>query len=848
MKPPTGGRAFADSNRGIAITMTMRVSLTAMMAALFLASALEAKPAKKDDASSEEEPKKPKTYAEVITDKAVTDRGLFDVHRLDGKLYFEIPDSLLGRDMLLVSRIAAVPANLSNGFIAAGHQTGEQVVRWERLDDRILVRKIAWRNVADESDPVHRSVVKNNFAPILAAFKIEVAGPADSALRVSGRGTQVVDVTSFFEDDVPAISGLGKSLRERYKVKSLDKERSFINFVHSYERNVDVRHTMTFKADEPPVDADTETISMEMHQSMILLPEVPMRPRHADPRVGWFTVTQVNFGIDDQKAVDQTFLARWRLEPKDPEAYARGELVEPVQPITYYLDPATPDKWRPFVRQGVEDWQKAFETAGFRNAIVALDAPTPEEDPDWNGEDVRHSMVIWAANTYRNAMGPSTADPRSGEIIESDIVWYHNHLRTYRNRLLIETGAANPLARSLPIDDGLMAEALRQVIAHEIGHALGLPHNMIASSAYPVDSLRVPDFCSRMGVAPSVMDYARQNYIAQPGDGLQGSDFIRKIGPYDHYAINWGYRVIPEAATPEAERPILDGWIKEKALDPVYRYGPQMSGHPVDPRNQTEDLGDDPVRASGYAIRNLRTVLPRLIEWTTKPGEDYAELEELYDDLVGQWMRYLRHVEALIGGVTMDLKVSDQAGAVFHPVPAARQQEAMRFLAAEILATPHWINDAAILSRIEHAGAVDRVRSAQERILNDLLDPERMQRLIEAEARGDRDPYRVTTFLDDVHSAVWEGKSSGADAWSRNLHRAHVERLAWLLTGEIAPPLGGEDRWTTPVLVSQSDIRALARRQLETIRDRARRGAGRSDARWHFRDIEERIRVILDAE
>jgi hypothetical protein len=805
----------------------------------------------------------PKPYSEVITDKAVTDRGLFDVHDVGDKLYFEVPDSLLGRDMLLVSRIARVPYGLAGGFMAAGHKVSEQVVRWERVENRVLLRKVSYENVADDSLPVHISVVNNNFAPILASFDVAAEGPppqsgdeADSAdggasADVSPGRTAVIEVTAFYQEDVPAISGLAGSIREAYKVRELDGDRSFINYAHAFPLNVDVRHTLTFEAEAPPTNAGTQTLSLEMHQSMVLLPAEPMRPRFADPRLGWFTVTQVNYGLDRQKAAEQTFLSRWRLEPSDAEAYARGELVEPVKPITYYLDPATPAKWRPYVRQGIEDWQVAFETAGFRNAIVALDPPTAEEDPNWNGEDVRYSMVRWAATEVRNAMGPSVSDPRSGEIIESDIVWYHNHMRSYRNRLMLETGAANPLARSLPIDEGLMGEAMRQVIAHEIGHAIGLPHNMISSSAYPVDSLRNASFAARMGVAPTIMDYARQNYIAQPGDGLQGAAFIRQIGPYDHYAINWGYRALPEAATPEDEKPTLDGWILERADDPMYRYAPQRGGLPVDPRTQTEDMGDDPVRASGFGIANLKVVAPHLIEWTSTPGEDYADLAELYGELLGQFSRYVGHVVTLVGGVYETLKASDQEGVVYEPVPALKQQEAMEFISSELFETPSWLVDPQILRRIEHAGAVDRVRALQTRVLNWLLDPERMQRIIETEALEDGESHTLVEFMDAVEGSIWAElqSSSTIDTYRRNLQRAHLERLEWLMTEDLPSPPANDFLWSTPVNVSQSDIRALVRAQLTGLREKARRAATRTEdhmTQWHLEDVVQRIDGILE--
>ena len=776
-------------------------------------------------------------YAEAVPHPEQADSGLFVLHRKDDALLFEVPDSLLGVDMLLISRIAQTPADLSP-FLSAGTKVGEQVVRWERRGDHILLRKYSYRNVAGDSLPVHSSVVRNNFAPIVRSFEIEAWTPDSSAV--------VIDVTDLYETDVPALSGLGRQQRSRFGVRRLDESRTFLDRSASYPLNVEVRHTLTFEATEPPSDEGTGTISMQMAQSMVLLPTEPMRPRFADRRVGWFTVDQINFGLDEQKAAEQSFIRRWRLEPSDPAAYRRGELVEPVKPIVYYLDPATPDRWRPWVRQGVEDWQAAFESAGFRNAIVALDPPSPDEDPDFSPEDVRYSTVRWVASMTRNAVGPSVSDPRTGEILESDIIWYHNHLRSYRNRLLIETGAADPRARSLELPEELIGEAMRQVIAHEIGHALGLPHNMIASSSYPVDSLRSPTFTERMGVAPSVMDYARQNYIAQPDDGVRRT--IRMIGPYDHYAIAWGYRVIPDAASAEEERATLDRWIREHADDPMYRFG---SSFGVDPNAQTEDMGDDPVRASGYAVANLQRVLPRLVEWTSTPGEDYGDLEELYGELLGQWNRYMGHVVTLVGGVHQTLKATDQDGAVFQHVDAADQRRAVAFLAEQVFQTPTWLHDPGVLRRIEYAGAVDRVRAAQVSLLNQLLSPARIQRLIEFDVFQPEDAYTAADLFEDVRAAVWSELERGdaIDTYRRNLQRGHLERLEWLLTEEPEDPPSFPAFRGFRVDVSQSDIRPLARAQLESLRaqiSRVRRLMPTGPTRWHLDDALARIETILD--
>ncbi|MEE2897928.1 MAG: zinc-dependent metalloprotease [Gemmatimonadota bacterium] len=786
----------------------------------------DARPGPRGDRDSEQE-----AYTDVIGDDAVSDEGVFTVHEVDGDYLFEIPDSLLDRDMLLISRISGVQSGMG-GFAPAGVASNRQMIRFERRDDRILMRKYSGEAVADDTLAIAASVEANYLAPILRSFDIEARGP-DST-------TSVIDVTGFFEGDNRSISGLSPGQRRDYGVRRLDPARSFIDGMSSYPMNINVRHTLTYDASDPPSDERANTVSMEMGQSLVLLPAQPMRPRYADPRVGYFSINRINYGLDEQKAATQTFIRRWRLEPSDPGAYARGETVDPVKPITYYVDPATPERYVDAVKRGVENWQVAFETAGFSNAIVALDPPSPEVDPEWDPEDVRYSVVRWSASMTRNAQGPSTSDPRTGEIIESDIVWYHNHMRSYRNWMMVQTGAANPDARQLPLTDRLMEEAMEQVITHEIGHAIGLPHNMVASSSYPVDSLRSQSFASRMGVAPTIMDYARQNYIAQPGDGLRPEDFLRRIGVYDHHSVNWGYRLLPQAATPEDERDVLDQWIVERAHDRMYKYLPQGGLGVSDPHAQTEDMGDDPVRASEFGMANLRRIVPNLVAWTTKPGEDYSDLAEIYGEALSQWNRYVGHVLTLVGGVNVDLKTSDESGAVYDGVERDHQKRAMDWLAREVFTAPVWLNEPGILELVgPNSGGFARLSRRQTQMLNRLIDPRRLASLSELETTQPEGAYPLAEFLDDVRDDVWGNLSAtpAIDGYRRALQRAYLERLEYLMSDE---PSGTD--------VSNSDIRPLVRAQLSELRTQVERAESRIQHRLteaHLMDVITRIDAIL---
>ena len=748
---------------------------------------------KKDD--SKKDTKKEKTYSDIITDKALTDNGLFDVHKIDDKFYYEINDSLLGRDMLMVTRIVKMATELP----LSRHKMSEQVLKWEKFDNNILLKQASYSKFANDSLPISIAVSNSNFEPIIASFKISV--------KNKDKNSYVIDVTSLYKSDVKMF-GFPQSTRKTYKISSLDSKLSFIESIRSFPLNIETKHIKTYKSS----DSRNGQISMVLNNSMVLLPKEPMRRRYFDERVGWFTSSQTDYGIDNQEAETVRYLDRWRLEVKDEdiEKFKSGELVEPKKPIVYYLDPATPKKWRKYLKDGIEDWNVAFEAAGFKNAVIVKYPPTKEEDPDWSPEDVRYSTVRYLASPSLNANGPHVSDPRSGEIIESDINWYHNVMKLLRNWYFVQTAAVNPDARGVEFKNEVMGELIRFVSSHEFGHTIGLPHNMGSSSAYPVDSLRSATFTKKYGTAPSIMDYARFNYVAQPGDegvALMPSDWnTPNVGVYDIYAVKWGYKPILDV-THEEEKSILQSWITEKADDLKYRFG--SAG--IDPSSQTEDLGDNAVKASEYGIANLKRIMPNLIKWTTEDGETYDELEYMYNQVLGQFRRYMGHVANNIGGVYQYYKTADQDGAVYTHVSKEHQKACVNFLNNHLFNTPYWMIEKDILNKIEFAGMTNRIRTVQSSYLNNILDFGKMARMIENEALNGNNAYTLENFMNDVKNGIWSELRNGKkiDVYRRNLQRSYIQRLGYIMANEQPRRQGSFwANYTTPVNVAVSDIRS----------------------------------------
>lgn len=735
------------------------------------------------DKTEKKEPKF-KSIDDFFEDEVKHKEGLFGLYQDAGKLYFEIDKELLEEEILVVSRIKGHVKGLNFGG-AGMRSRPQQVIRWQKHNDNLILRSVSYNAVANEEDPIYQSVVNNNFEPIIQSFAIKAIS-ADSS-------SYLINATPLFTKDISMIGALSASDKKRFGIQRLDSDRSMVTETKSFPSNTEVSHILTYTGSKLPDNQLTGTLSVEMNQSFIQLPKDPMMPRLYDKRVSYFSLQQTDYSMDVHTAGKKRFITKWRLEPKDWDAYNRGELVEPVKPIVYYIDPATPKQWVKYLKQGVNDWQSAFEYAGFKNAIYAKEAPSKEEDPNWSPEDVRYSVIRYVATDIQNAMGPHVHDPRTGEILESDIIWYHNVMKLLRNWYLIQTAAVNPDAQKAKFTDEVMGELIRFVAAHEVGHTLGLPHNMGSSSAYPVDSLRSPTFTATHGTAPSIMDYARFNYVAQPEDNI--TNFYPRIGEYDNWSIEFGYKLIPSAKTSEEERATINEWIKAKADNPVYRFG---FANRIDPSAQTEDLGDNAIYASELGMKNLQRIVPKLEAFAYKNASNYDELEELYTQVVNQLNRYCGHVATNIAGVYEYNKSMDQEGAIYVAVPAQRQKDAVNFFLNNIFDTPKWLLNDNIASKLSQATLNSKVQSMQVRNLNRILAWNRLNRMSQYQEESG---YTVEALFADLAQNLFN--KTNPDAFERNLQASLIN---------VFTDLSAEKS------KSNQDVKALATNQLNDLK------------------------------
>ncbi|MBX2928658.1 MAG: zinc-dependent metalloprotease [Saprospiraceae bacterium] len=797
---------------------------------------------------------KPKPYAEVITDKAVSKDGLFKVHQIEDKYFFEIPDAMLGREILIINRISKGPAGVRSGFFGyAGDELGQNVIRFEKgPNDKIFLRRLSFAEYTpDSSSAMFQSVNNSNVQPIAEAFDVKAYSP-------NGAGS-VIDVTDFIsgDNDVLFLRGVTKTSNQ---IGALQKEKSYIEGVRAFPINIEITTVKTHARGGAPAPgtpniprSSTETVTIELNSSLVLLPEQPMQARYFDPRVGYFAVGYTDFDVNPQGVKRLTLAKRWRLEPKegDMEKYLRGELVEPKKPIVFYIDPTTPEKWVPYLMQGVDDWQGAFEKAGFKNAIMAKRAPTPEEDPEWSLLDARYSAILYKPSTVSNAYGPSTADPRSGEIVESRIGWFHNVMLLLRNWYFIQCSPLDPGAQMMTFDDELMGQLIRFVSAHEVGHTLGLRHNHGSSSTVPVDSLRSKAWVEANGHTPSIMDYARFNYVAQPEDNISREGLFPRIGDYDNWAIEWGYRLFPEHKSAEQEKPHLNKWVIEKLKNKRLWFGTESN--PDDPRSQAEQVGDDAMKASDYGTRNLKRIVPNLHKWTQEPNSDYSNLKMMYDQVTSQFNRYNNHVAKYVGGIMETPKMIEQEGPVYEIVSKAEQKRAVDYLNKNLFATPGWLLRQDIFDKTGERG-LNVTANVQNNVLQRLLRVNTLSKLVDAEAAIGTKAYRVPELLTDLKNGIWSELSASKpiDVYRRQLQKTHIAALDQLLNPP-PPPTGSSAAMqfmAGPAIDrDNSDIKSAVRAHLVALKNQVTTAIpliADSMTKAHLRDMSARIDLALN--
>ena len=778
----------------------------------------------------------PRPYATVITPRAKTKTGVFGVHQVGSRLYFEIPTAEVGKDFVITTVLAGTPAGIGiNGTLGP-----DRVIRFERRDNRILVRDINYNNVATDSTlSTRRAMSLIEFYPIIAALNVEAYGKDSAA---------VIEVTRMFTGGIQEFAAGGRRA-------AVDASRSYIEKFAAFARNVNVTATQTFTPQGgggpaiPGLNLSGAQATTEAYTfSIVRLPDVPMMPRFMDARVGFFGETKTDFGSPEQRVLPRRYISRWRLECSDQKV---GNLCVPKKPITYYVDPATPDWLKPWIKAGIEEWQGAFEQAGFAKGIVAGVVPN---DPDFSGEDASVAMVRWLPSPVANAVGPSTVDPRTGEIIDADVQMYHNIMDLQREWYFAQVGHLDKRAQTFPFPDSLMGRLVQFVAAHEVGHTLGFPHNMKGSSMYPVDSIRSKTWVAKMGHSPSIMDYARFNYIAQPEDGIPLGDLVPKVGPYDRFAVQWGYTPIAGAKKPEDEKTTLDTWARMQDSVPWYRFG----GGQVDPGEQSEAIGDaDAVKSTRLGFKNLRRIVDLVVPASTADKTaDYSLLRATYGGVLGQWATEAQHVTRVVGGLDKQEKAVSQSGPVWTMVPRARQKDAVKFLNDEVFTTPTAMIKPDILRKIESDGNINRVSGAQARTLSALVQNAKLQRMVEFEAMttNTAQVYSLGEMLTDLRKGLWSEIYSGQtiDAYRRRLQTTYLEAMA----SKIKPPAPNAQEAALAAafgqaIVNTRDFRPLLKDEMRTLDRELAAAVGRAGdrtTRAHLMDARDQIKAMLDTD
>ncbi|MEJ5996160.1 zinc-dependent metalloprotease [Pedobacter sp. Du54] len=799
----------------------------------------------------------PKPYASVITDKALTRKGMITTHKLDDKFFFEIADTTLGRDILVVSRISKSGAEVRDAQGYAGDQIGSTVIRFEKgPNNRIFLRKVSFSTYSpDSTASMYQSLKNSSIQAIAAAFNIAAYTP--------DKNGSVIDMTDYINSDNDIFYFSSPASKTRFRLGNQLADRSYIINVRSFPTNVEITAVKTYAKTAATTGggggfgggAASGSSTIELNASLVILPKVPMKARYFDPRVGYFAVGYTDFDLNPQGVKEIELVKRWRLEPKaeDMAKYKRGELVEPKKPIVFYIDPATPKKWVPYLIAGVNDWAKAFEKAGFKNAVMGKMAPTFAQDSTWSIDDARNSAIVYKPSEIANASGPSISDPRSGEIMESHVNWFHNVQKLVHDWYMIQTAAVDPRSRKMTFSDELMGDLIRFVSSHEVGHTLGLRHNYGSSSTVPTELLRNKKWVEANGHTPSIMDYARFNYVAQPEDNITSKGLYPRIGDYDNWAIEWGYKYFPDSKTVASDMAILDKMTTESAKNRRLWFGTETN--PDDPHSQNEDLSDNAMKASDYGIKNLKVILAGLPEWTKVKGEGYENLTNMYGQLTTQFGRYMGHVAKNIGGIYENPKTVDQAGPVYERTPAATQREAMEFLNRNLFTTPKWLLNQPILDNIE-GNPLEIISRLQAPTLARLTSNSTLSKLVAAEAIDGPTAYKISDLFTDLNGAIFtELKSNAAiDVYRRNLQKAYIEKLIAIAKPAPTPtvvgaiPGGGGGRGGVPsgLTAAQSDVLSVVKGQLRELQS-AIKAASPTDSlsKYHLADLNDRIETAL---
>ncbi|MES2646398.1 MAG: zinc-dependent metalloprotease [Bacteroidota bacterium] len=795
-----------------------------------------------------------KNYKDVITDKAITSHGMFKVHKVEEKIFFEIPDSLFKRDILTVARISKGAVGVRSGFSGyAGDEISENVVRFERgPNNKLFIKNVIYQETGRDSvEGMYWNVINSNMQPIAASFDIKALSPDSNRV--------VIDVTDLVNGDNEILFFDGSTKRQ-LGIGGIQSDKSYINRVQAYPENIEMNTVKTYSRSGSMSGnsnaSQSQNATFELNASLVLLPKVPMKPRYFDDRIGYITTESItDFDLNPQGVERIRFIRRFRLEPKaeDLEKYKRGELVEPAKPIVYFIDPTTPRKWVPYLLQGINDWQAAFEKAGFKNAIIGKLSPSKIEDSTWSIEDARHNAIIYKPSDVANASGPSIIDPRSGEILEAHINWYHNIMALLRNWYFVQTAAVDSRARKLQLDDTLMGQLIRFASSHEVGHTLGLMHNFGSSSTVPVEKLRDKAFLETYGHTPSIMDYARFNYVAQPEDGIPVRNLLPRIGDYDLWAIEWGYRYLPQFKNADDEKSFLNKWAVEKLTGNTRLFWGDGENNRDDPRNQTEDLGDNAMKASTYGVKNLQRIIASLPAWTSQADKDYTDLKDMYTQVITQFARYCNHVVSNIGGIERTPKRLEQPGPVYNFTKKTKQQEAMEWLQSNVFKTPVWLVNKNI-SSLTNQNPQSTISLLQDRAMNYLLGTNTISKLLRYELEEPAKAYTVTAMMADLRKGIFSELPSRkpVDMYRRILQKSYVEKLMGMINTDgqgIVFSFGSGGGNVTPGLSKTSDAISITRAELRSLQLQVKTAIpGYADAatRNHLLDISERIEKTLN--